>query len=378
MNPGQYLEKNLSQFIDMILFAKRMALPDSVWDELFDAIAETEQLLHQGFRVHLQEKYYARPTLMRILAKNALRKKSLTFFTIFVEDLRAMSTAVFRKQGMLETTFGDANVRMVLDLPSFGEIYKTYATGLLGTEVVFKRYMHNIHLLVKTISETNEFLKPIPKQLGNASVKTINTLLEPAYVATRKRADVALQIFIDGWTHTLPNGRQVVLASAGDLLELMFSYDSKVCVDGIEGVIKAFDQQSQLFFGDRLQNVSEMFVKLNALGLDDAEKRDVLQKYIPALFRHYVFTPNDFPGNGIANSAERLADLHRSYAERMPNVITDTLDKAKSGALASVSSNELGMIESILKAHSDQFFGQGEFILSHISDVAFDDIASTL
>jgi hypothetical protein len=378
MNPGQYLEKNLSQFIDMILFAKRMALPDSVWDELFDAIAETEQLLHQGFRVHLQEKYYARPTLMRILAKNALRKKSLTFFTIFVEDLRAMSTAVFRKQGMLETTFGDANVRMVLDLPSFGEIYKTYATGLLGTEVVFKRYMHNIHLLVKTISETNEFLKPIPKQLGNASVKTINTLLEPAYVATRKRADVALQIFIDGWTHTLPNGRQVVLASAGDLLELMFSYDSKVCVDGIEGVIKAFDQQSQLFFGDRLQNVSEMFVKLNALGLDDAEKRDVLQKYIPALFRHYVFTPNDFPGDRVANRTAGLDSLKSYYAENIRAVITNTLANPNENPLVGMTASERLLVEEILQAHAQQFFGEGEFILSHISDVAFNDIASTL
>lgn len=323
---------------------------------------QIEAIANRGFLKHGLE--LTRLSQFRAVIKAEFGKHSSEVAIVLVDDMRGLESTLLSAKDV-DTVLDNTPMVMRFAAGSEKEYFQALATGVKrANPLVFRRYMHNNHCVRRMTEAPELFLRQALAHVDSAHWGPVSIVLEETYVTTKKLADVTAVMRLTELPFTTPGGRRISLVPP-EGLAIHVSVDSKVCVDA-NGVRNALDQQKQLFFGDRLSSVRAVLAHLNApdVALNGAEKEAALRVLIPTTFRHYIFTPHDFPGPGYADGgAAALAGLHASYRRSVGAYVRDRIAKPVGGELAGVSREDLQLLERVLLDHVDQHFGAGEYLV---------------
>jgi len=220
--------------------------------------------------------------------------------------------------------------------------------------VIFRRYAHNNHLPSQLIRTPTAFLPAaLSRYLDVTPVKSLYLMMEAGSLGVTSLTDLTVQVAVVV-TATV-NGKLVSLRN-GDWIELSVTFDSKVCYDTVEALKRegTMVQQFQLFMSSRFQVLDELVGELNDLhDASPADKARFLDEIVPAMFAHYVFTPNDFVDTG--------GTLAKFYQDNIRRMLGDFAQVQKDAHLT-MSQDDLELCIEAIQRFSDQHFGGGQFI----------------
>lgn len=293
----------------------------------------------------------------RIMGQEIYGTHSSRMLSVVVEDTLFVKWNLFKK--LDDSGFADRDgYRLTIDETSARHFFRNLSTGMAqGIAYIFKQHAHNNHLLSRIVQEPASFIKDATKDLQHLlhASPELWLLLEEGYDDVSKVGDVTIQVRLK--EIQFKRGSTVdVLPVDPAFSYLPVSFDSKVYKDGKKGIEEAFDQQMQLFVGDRFKTMEALLTSINALKptVTDAQKAEFLATHVPAVFRHYIFVPADFDAS--------IPELGSLYKTRMKDALPLFVETIEVKRGSTISTSDMELLMSALDAHIDDHFGSGTFI----------------
>jgi hypothetical protein len=356
VNRYDLLEALFRRILDTggVLYKRISTHPDV--DNMVDVLVNSsslERFFTDGLTAHGLDA--TRVTLLaKILGDSVYKNKEVTaeMFSVVMDDCDKLRYFI---DGRVDDMMVSAGYVFAMDAGSVEQIFRNLSTGTArGSARVFKQYAHNNHLLRQALVSPDLFIgdaltsleKQIPSSVG------LHMVVEAISDDVSKISDLEIRLQIEHLQLVKNDGSIEKVLDTGDEVLIPITFDSKVFQDGISGVMGAFEQQFELFFGGRVRLVLLPILddldRLSGRFTAD-EKRAFLESVIPGLFRHYVFVPADFPAD--------TSSLSAYYARKMQEQVPMMLD-----VQMSEEHPDYDLVLEILLEHTDDHFGGGKFI----------------
>ena len=344
--------------------------------EIYLHASKIEGILNRGFTAN-NRPLKRIPLFNRVMGHELYGKKSSEMLSIVFDDFMNIDAKILSKlSGGREVLHrGD---RILFDAASERHLFTNWSIGLLSKQAnVFKRHAHTNHLVSRILDAPREFFELSVKGIPDLpSSQRLRIVLEEKYKAVRKIADVTIHVRLESFPFTRADGSMVHLMDDFPGLPdypgffLPASFDSKVLKDPARSLRGSFAQQHDLFYGDRLTLVTHLFKSMKSKGIQSSgEITEVLDQFIPAVFRHYVFIPKDFVDSGGSIAA--------LYQRRMKEDCRAFLEKSVAEGHLQLSDGEMDLLEAALLKHMDDHFGNSHFLNSN-SDMSYEFLPDAL
>jgi len=359
----------LSQkFIDVARGAStilnRLGLDEAI--EYTMRASEMEQFYSTGIRLITGKNDLSRIPMLRTIIQEAYRNPSvMNLMTVVLDDQRLICGLLGQLDqiGAARQFANPAGVSFTMNRKSIGYIFDNYHIGMKrGDPAVFKRYVSNVHLPAQLFRDPDLLIGEVYRSLGiTKSALKLTVELEGASVTVSKISDMT------AWIEDVPPfsiqfGGNTIPLHIPDL-KVPVSFDSKV-VKGSSGILRAFNQQLDLVLSDRLERIVKPILtslnqssQLNNLTLTKA-KRKALEKYVPYVFQHYVFTTSDF--------------VRRNWlTDAMDTAVQAELNGRIAHLMHDYSAKDAEILSEVLGDWLYAFVSSGDFIMTQSSDLTY-------